>query len=193
MMNRPPGPERTKVSAEELGHTLAGVVLTDVPLLVKELEPELPWEPGHIPIISRLASRLARKMTGPTPALLRLFVECLVFDWFLIDLRVAGRFGPRAEGIRQGMADYIMKAPHRIGVLPDDVSRDAFEDMRIKRFTEYHRALEGTKLVWGALASVAWERMGGQRSFVPHTRLMTHGPSMFKLCDEFCSEAEITE
>jgi hypothetical protein len=178
-----------------LGHTLAGAVLTDVPLLVKELEPELP---GYIPIISRLA----RKITGVTPVLVRLFVECLVFEWFLMDLRATVLLGPRADGIRQAMADYIMKAPHRSGIQPDDVSRDVFEGLQVERFAEYHRALKGTKLDWKtlkgtkrdweALAKVAWERMGGPRfsNSIAHARLINHTAFLFKLCDEFCSEVE---
>ncbi|MFI5340836.1 MAG: hypothetical protein ACHQ7N_13490 [Candidatus Methylomirabilales bacterium] len=191
MMDRPSEPERTKVSAEELGQLMGAALPRPALELIKELEPFLAREQGYNPIIWRLA----RKMVGPTKVMVKLGIECLLFEWFLNDVVVAALFGPRADGIRQGMGDRILTNLYQSGLVSGDVSLDAFEDMRVKRFTEYLRALagdKGTEHNWQALARVAWERMGGQPSLMAHVHLAGHASGMFNIYAEACSLYEIT-
>jgi hypothetical protein len=85
-------------------------------------------------------------------------LECVLFDWFLLDIALIDEFGRHAEGIRWALGGRLLIDLQRSGLSP--ASLKGLDQVSHERFAEYQDALEASSSLQ-ALGHRAWLRISG--------------------------------
>lgn len=87
-------------------------------------------------------------------------LECTIFEWFLRDVAESGRFGSKAEAVRQALAARVLIDLQRSGLSPACLAN--FDRRYRERFSEYAEALSVSSSLQ-PLGALAWRRISSDR------------------------------
>lgn len=151
--------KRTKVTTDQMAQALAGFVLEQTNSLVSDLsgDPRLTIDSNH------------RQSPWFT-------LECLLFKWFLVDVRIHSQFGLYENAVREKLAYYLYALLIDRGFPREDLQK--LHRHTKARFTEYFEAF---KRIWSdgetlPFAGIAWRRIAATetRSPAEMTHLIPH-------------------
>lgn len=86
-------------------------------------------------------------------------LECVIFEWFLLDAAISAGFGSQAESIRRALPGRLLVDLQRSGLAV--ASLEGFDRRCRERFVEYAEALEVSSSLQ-PLGALAWRRISGR-------------------------------
>jgi hypothetical protein len=86
-------------------------------------------------------------------------LECVIFQWFLLDVAMSAETGSQAESVRRALSGRLLIDLQRSGLAVE--SLDGFERRCRERFAEYAEALEASSSLQ-PLGALAWRRISGR-------------------------------
>jgi hypothetical protein len=86
-------------------------------------------------------------------------LECVLFEWFLVDVAMSAEFGSRAEAVRRALPGRLLVDLQRSGLAA--AALEGLHGRCGERFAEYAEALEISASLQ-PLGALAWRRISGR-------------------------------
>jgi hypothetical protein len=86
-------------------------------------------------------------------------LECVLFEWFLVDVAMSGELGSRAEAVRRALPGRLLVDLQRSGLVA--AALEGLHGRCRERFAEYAEALEISASLQ-PLGALAWRRISGR-------------------------------
>ena len=86
-------------------------------------------------------------------------LECVLFEWFLVDVATSAEFGSRAEAVRRALPGRLLVDLQRSGLVA--AALEGLHGRCRERFAEYAEALEISASLQ-PLGALAWRRISGR-------------------------------